>query len=186
MRRKDREMDRNFGLNLIDNAAYGILSVIDESIPYSLPLSIVRDGDTIYFHSSKEGKKVGLLKDDTHVNVVFVGNTKVPENFTKEELEDMARDESKGVKFISSVFTTEFESSIITGKVREVLDKGKKIDVLRLICEKYTPDKMDYFDIAINSGLGRVNVYAIDIEDITAKRKKYDLNGEEMKWGRMS
>lgn len=56
---------------------------------------------------------------------------------------------------------------------------------MKLICEKYIPTKMDYFDLAIKAGLKRTNVYKIEIEEIKAKRKKYDINGEEMKCGRM-
>lgn len=56
---------------------------------------------------------------------------------------------------------------------------------MRLVCEKYTPGKRDYFPMAIEAGLGRANVYKIGIEEITGKRKKYDGEGKEMKWGRM-
>ncbi len=44
---------------------------------------------------------------------------------------------------------------------------------------------MDYFNLAIGSGLQAVSIYKIEINEIKAKRKKYDLHGEEMKWGRM-
>lgn len=50
MRRKDREMDREFGLKVIDKATYGVLAMVDEGKPYCIPLSIVRDGNTLYFH----------------------------------------------------------------------------------------------------------------------------------------
>ena len=43
---------------------------------------------------------------------------------------------------------------------------------------------MDYFNMAIKAGLKRTNVYKIEIEEIKAKRKKYDESGEEMKWRR--
>ena len=39
--------------------------------------------------------------------------------------------------------------------------------------------------MAIKAGLKRTNVYKIEIEEVNAKRKKYDIYGEEMKWGRM-
>lgn len=58
-------------------------------------------------------------------------------------------------------------------------DEEEKIKALRLICEKYTPTKMAYFPIAIKAGLKRTNIYSIKIEEITAKRKKYDANGQE-------
>lgn len=186
MRRKDRAMSREFGLNVIDNSRYGVVSVAGKGkAPYSLPLSIVRDGDFLFFHSAKDGKKVELLKKDMDVSVVFVGETHIPENFSKDELDDMSKDESKGVQFISKVFTTEFESAIVVGKVKQVEDRDEKIQALKLICEKYTPSKMNYFPIAIKSGLDKTNIYSIHIEELTAKRKKYDLNHEEMKWERM-
>jgi nitroimidazol reductase NimA-like FMN-containing flavoprotein (pyridoxamine 5'-phosphate oxidase superfamily) len=44
MRRKDREMNKEFGIEVIDNSRYGVVSVIDEdNEPYGIPLSIVRD-----------------------------------------------------------------------------------------------------------------------------------------------
>lgn len=186
MRRKDRDMNKEFGLKIIDNSNYGVLSIIDEdeNDPYSLPLSIVRDENSLYFHSAKAGKKVELLEENRKVSIVFVGETRIPENFSEEELEEMKDDETKAVQFISKVFTTEFESSIVKGKVKVVKDREEKIKALKLICEKYTPTKMKYFPIAIKSALDKTNIYKIDIEEITSKRKKYDVNHEEMKWGR--
>lgn len=186
MRRKDRAMNRDFGLHIIDNSSYGVVSLIDsDNKPYSLPLSIVRDDDLLYFHSAKQGKKVELLKNDSDVTVVFVGQTNIPENFSEDELEEMSKDSEKGVQFISKVFTTEFESAIVNGKVNVVEEKEEKIKALKLICEKYTPDKMEYFPIAIRAGLDKTNVYSLKIEDLTSKRKKYDIDHEEMKWERM-
>lgn len=64
-------------------------------------------------------------------------------------------------------------------------DEEEKIKGMRLICEKYTPDKIDYFNIAIKTGLKRVNVYTLEIDEIKSKRKKYDEYGKEMKWARL-
>ncbi|MEW8974310.1 MAG: pyridoxamine 5'-phosphate oxidase family protein [Tissierellaceae bacterium] len=187
MRRRDREMNREFGIEVIDRATYGIVSVIDNeaNLPYSIPLSVARDGETLYFHSAMDGKKVRIFESSPSVSVVFVGETKIPEIYTKEELDEMVKDKSKAGAFISKVFTTEFESTIVLGKVRLIDDREEKINAMKVICEKYTPIKMEYFSTAIESGLSRTNVYAIDIEEITAKRKKYDRDGKEMKWGRM-
>ena len=86
---------------------------------------------------------------------------------------------------ISSVFTTEYESTVIKGKVEIVEDEEERIKAMRLICEKYSPTKMKYFDVAIKAGLKRTNIYRISIEEIKAKRKRYDKQGKEMKYGRM-
>lgn len=186
MRRKDRAMDKEFGLRVIDHADYGVLSMIDEkNEPYGIPLSIVRNGDILYFHSAMDGKKVNSLSKNPMVSIIFVGDVKVPENYTDEELRKIGKDASKASTFISNVFTTEFESAIVRGTVKQIEDKDEKIKAMKFICEKYTPTKIDYFDMAIKSGLSRTNIYSVQIEDITSKRKKYDKNGEEMKWGRM-
>ena len=185
MRRRDRAMDKEFGIKVIDKAQYGVVSMVDGDEAYGLPLSVVRDGNTLYFHSAKEGRKVDVLAENPNVSIVFVGDKTIPENYTYEELEEMNNDPSKAIKFISSVFTTEFESAIVTGQVEKVESKEEKIKAMRTVCQKYTPSKMKYFDSAINAGLHRTNVYKVEIEDITAKRKKYDSKGVEMKWARM-
>lgn len=186
MRRKDREMNREFGLEVIDKSRYGVISMINEdNEPYGIPLSIVRDENILYFHSAMDGRKVKVFEKNSNVSVAFIGETKIPENYTKDELDEIVKDESKAVLLISSVFTTQYESAVVKGKVKLVEDEEEKIKAMKLICEKYTPTKMDYFNIAIKAGLKKANVYGIEIEEITAKRKKYDTHGEEMKWGRM-
>jgi len=175
MRRKDREMGKKFGMEVIDKSIYGIISMIDENNePYGIPLSIVRDENILYFHSAMDGK---------NVSVAFIGETKIPENYTKDELDEIAKDESKAALLTSNVFTTEYESAVVKGRVKLVENEEEKIKAMKLICEKYTPAKMDYFNMAIKAGLKRTNVYKIEIEEIKSKRKKYDINGEEMKWG---
>lgn len=185
MRRKDRAMSEEFARGIIDRSRYGVLSMVDGDEAYGLPLSIVRDRDKLYFHSAKEGRKVEVLKENSKVSLAFVGEVEVPENFSKDELDEIAADSSKAVLLISSVFTTQFESALVSGRVSLVEDREEKVKAMRIICEKYTPSKMDYFDIAIEAGLGRTNVYRVEIEDMTGKRKKYDPSGKEMKWERM-
>lgn len=185
MRRKDREMDKEFGYEVIDKSSYGVLSTIYNSDePYGLPLSIVRKDDILYFHSAKDGKKVHILGGTPTVWITFVNGVKVPENYTEEELIEISKDESKVGLLLSRVFTTEYESTMVRGKVQLVESENEKMEALNLICEKYTPTKSKYASMAIKSGMKRTNIYKIEIEEISSKRKKYDSEGEEMKWGR--
>lgn len=164
MRRKDREMDRDFALGVVDKCEYAVMSMTDtEGEPYCLPLTIARDGDFIYFHSAKDGKKISALVKNPSVCMSCVGDTK------------RATDK----------FTTEFESAIVRGRASEVTDDEEKIHALRLICERHTPANMHEFDAAISKSLSRTAVWKIEISDITGKRKKYDKDGKEMKYGRM-
>lgn len=54
MRRKDREMNRDFALYVADKCEYATMAMTDEKgLPYCVPVTIVRKGEYIYFHSAK-------------------------------------------------------------------------------------------------------------------------------------
>lgn len=164
MRRIDREMDSLFALQILDKCSYAVLSMItSENAPYCIPLSIVRIGNKIYFHSAKEGRKISTLRQHSQVCLSCVGDIHCMEN----------------------KFTLEYESAVINGIAQEVFNEEEKILALRKICEKYTPLNMKEFDNAIERSLSRTAVWEIEIESITGKRKKYDKNGNEMKFKRM-
>lgn len=184
MRRKDREMNEEFGLKVIDKSVFGTIALQGEDFTYSVPLSIVRDNRTLYFHSAKEGKKTEILRNNPRVCVSFVGDVKVPDFLSHEELREISKDKLKLGTLISKVFTTQYESAMCFGKVEEVLDDEEKIKALKIISQKYTPNKMEFFDKAIEIGLKRTAVFKIEIEEFTSKRKKLNEKGEELKWGK--
>lgn len=164
MRRKDREMNREFALSVTDKCEYATLAMVDANDkPYCVPVTIARDGGTVYFHTAKEGQKIEALKNNPAVCMSCVGDT--------------CRATDK--------FTTEFESAILYGNATEVTADSEKIHALRLICERHTPANMQKFDASIEKSLFRTGVWKIEIANITGKRKKYDQHGEEMKFGRM-
>ncbi|NLA81829.1 MAG: 5-nitroimidazole antibiotic resistance protein [Clostridiaceae bacterium] len=160
MRRKDRKMDRAFGLEVIDRCQYAVMSaVLPDGNPYGVPLSMVRIGGQLYFHCAQAGKKLDALRHNPRVSVACVGH----------------------VRPLTNDFTTEYESALVTGKAIRVEDEEEKIRALRATCLRYTPDNMDQFDAAIARSLHRTDVWKIDMEEITAKRKKYDADGKEIK-----
>lgn len=150
MRRKDREQTKEFALKVADNCDYAVMSMVDtDGNPYCVPLSIVREGENLYFHCALEGYKLECLRNNNNVCISCVGRTKnVPEEFT-----------------------TEFESAIIRGKAFEVIDKEEKIHALRLICLRYAKSNMAEFESAIEMSLSRTGIWKIEIEDITGKAK---------------
>lgn len=163
MRRKDREMDRDFALGIVDKCEWATLAMTSGGKPYCLPITIVRIGNFVYFHTAKQGEKADALKADGRVCLSCVGDTNRLQN----------------------EFTTEFESAIVKGVAEEVFDDGEKVGALRALCQRHTPKNMDKFDEAIGQSLSRTGVWRISIDEISGKRKKYDKNGREMKYGRM-
>lgn len=183
MRRKDREMDQEFAWEIIDRSQYGVLvCVTPTGSPYAVPLSLARNGSRLFFHSAAAGSKVDYLADGQEVALTFVSHVQVPELFTPEELAGMLNDPEAGSILGSKVFTTEFESACAQGKVYELTDAAEKVFGLRCICEKFTPDKMVFFEGTAEGALKITKVYEIRIESLTGKRKRYDSKGNELKW----
>lgn len=151
MRRKDREQTREFAMDTIDQSPYGTIAMTEANgSPYCVPLSLVRDGDVLYFHAAPEGKKTELLRLRPAVCVCF----------------------ADGVKPIAQEFTTAYRSAIVRGNAAEVTDEKEKIHALRLICEKYAAENMAGFDQAIAQSLTRTAVWKITMEEVTGKSKK--------------
>ena len=164
MRRKDREMPEEFAWEVADKYEWAVLGMVDPNgMPYCVPISIARDGKSVYFHSAKGRFKIECLGEKAQVCISCVGDTfRTPDKFT-----------------------TEFESAVLRGQAVEVTDDQEKIHGLRLLCERHTPTNMENFDDAITRSLSRTGVWKIEIREITGKRKKYDAQGKEMKFGRV-
>ena len=151
MRRKDREMDKAFALAVADKCEYAVLSLITpDGRPYAVALTVVRDGENMYFHCAMEGEKIDCMRENPEGCMVCVGNTElVPEHFT-----------------------TKFESAVIKGKLSEVNNETEKIHALKILCERHTPTNMHDFDNAIKQSLSRTAIWKMSIDEITGKCKK--------------
>ena len=165
MRRKEREMDYDFGLYVIDKSQYAVLAMINavDKTPYCVPVSAVRIDNSIYFHCALAGQKIDNLNADPNVCLSFVGD----------------------VNPISEQYTTEYESAIVKGKAENITDEKEKIEALRAICLKYAANDMDKFDSAISRSLSRTGIWKIEIKELTAKRKKNGKDGKELTYGKM-
>lgn len=151
MRRKDRQMPKEWALEIVDKCEWATLATIDtEGMPYCIPLSIARVGNAIYFHCAKEGKKIDCFNRNDNVCISCVGNTLRP------------KDE----------FTTKYESAMVFGKISQVSEDNEKIEALRAICQRHTPDNMPCFDEAIARSLAITDIWKVTIEVIDGKRRK--------------
>ena len=157
---------------LIDNAQYAVISLANDNEPYGIPISVVRIGDSLYFHTGQKGKKIDFLKENPRVSISFIGEVEVPDLYDKNQIEEMVTDPSKHGKFVNTVFTTNFESVIVNGDAELLLEDKEKIEVMRAICQKYTPNMIDYFDIPITRSLNITNVYKVSIENFKVRSKK--------------
>ncbi|RKI70595.1 pyridoxamine 5'-phosphate oxidase family protein [bacterium 1xD42-67] len=153
MRRDDRAQDRDFSLALIDRCTHGVMALsTGEPLPYCLPLSFVRIGEDLFFHCAREGRKVDLLRRSPQVCVTFIGDDRPA--------------------FVApAMYTTYFQSVIITGTAAEVRDPSEKSAALRALCQKVTPDHMEGFEAALEQSLAVTAVWRIRMEEISGKAK---------------
>lgn len=151
MRRTDRREDERFAFEVLDKAEYAVISMIDEDgLPYCVPISAVRIGEVLYFHSADVGRKTEAMLKGPDVCITAAV--------------DVVSAEDK--------FTTYFKSAVVRGKAVNVTDDEEKIIALKAICERFTPSNMADFDNAVKRSLPRTAVWRVDIESATGKQKK--------------
>ncbi|MFI3250587.1 MAG: pyridoxamine 5'-phosphate oxidase family protein [Eubacteriales bacterium] len=151
MRRKDREMSPEFGYEVADGTLFGVLSLIDpEGNPYGVPVSLVREGESFYFHCANEGFKLDCLRKNPHVCITCVGDvTLVPEQFS-----------------------ANYSSAIFRGMAQEVRKIEEKKKVLTLIVDRYAPSNIANMGGEVSGEMPNTSIWKIVVHDVTAKAKK--------------
>ncbi len=151
MRRKDRQMPKEWAMQIVDKCQWATIATIDtDGMPYCIPLSIARIDGAIYFHCAKEGKKTDCFKRNDDVCISCVGDT----------------------LRLNDEFATNYESAIVRGKISQVLDDEEKIAALRAICQRHTPLNMQNFDDELKKYFKATAIWKVSIQDIDGKRRK--------------
>ena len=143
MRRADRAISREDALAVIDRCAYGTLSLIaTDGTPYAVALNVV------FFHSAMAGLKVDSLHENPQVCLLFVENPTIYE---------------KGL-------TTLYTSTVVRGKVTEIIDFDEKRRALRLLCDRFVPSLTKEETGCVETGPKSTGVWCIEIESVTGKQ----------------
>lgn len=163
-------MSAEWALEVFDKAPYINVSMTDtDGMPYGLPLSLVRtDERTFWFHCATEGRKLDILRRNPRVCLSAVSRCRP------------LRDPKDGS------FTLEFHSAVAFGTAEIVEDEDIKVSVLKSLCERFLPGRMEGFGEAVGKSLSNTAIVKISLtESPVGKRKQYDSDGEELKYGRM-
>lgn len=170
MRKASREMPADWALDIMRKAPYITVSFIrPDGTAYGVPLSLASTDDkTWYFHCAPEGDKLDAIA--AHPEVCLSAVTKCTPTVGPND----------------GSFTLQYRSAIAFGRAVLVTNVEEKVAALRAISERFLPQYMDAFDEAIRRSLHRTAVVRITLTaSPTGKRKQYDKQGEEMKYGRM-
>jgi nitroimidazol reductase NimA-like FMN-containing flavoprotein (pyridoxamine 5'-phosphate oxidase superfamily) len=105
-----------------------------ENKPYVLPFNFGLHEGNIYFHSSKQGHKIDILKNNPDVCVSFS-----TDHLLKWQHKDVA-----------CSYNMKYRSILAHGKVEFIFDFDEKIKALNIIMRKYTGKDFDYNLPAVN------------------------------------
>lgn len=151
MRRKDRELLPEEALQIADACPFATLSLLDEDgAPYGVPVTIVREGDAVYFHSALEGRKIRALKKNPAVSISCVSEAEVSQKD----------------------FTVYYSSAVLEGLAEELTEKGEKLHALEILCRRYTPRLMEGFEAYTQRLLNAAGVWKITVASVSGKRNR--------------
>ncbi len=148
MRRKRQQLSSEECVAVLEKMTSGVLAINEENgYPYAVPLSYVYVDNKIYFHSAVKGHKIDLLKKNCNVSFCVIGQDCV----------------------IPEEFTTYFQSVIVFGKARILMDDSEKMSALRKLGDKYSSGQPEALSKEINKGFNHLLMIELTIEHMTGK-----------------
>lgn len=149
MRRKEKEITNRDEIDsILNNALVCRLGLCEENRPYIVPVCFGYDGDSLFFHSALEGKKIDILKQN--FNVSFEVESDI-------SLQRAEKPCSWGM---------EYKSVIGSGKAIFLSTTEEKEYGLNVIMRHYAKKDFSFPPEALK----RVCVIKIDIETLTGKK----------------
>ena len=159
LRRVDRAASRDEALETLDAAPFVVVSTADaDGMPYGVPLSFVRRGNTLYFHASSEGgHKTDCFRRDHRVCATAV----------------------TGVQafFENGNFSTSYRSAMAFGRIREVTEPLEFKRALVDLCTKYLPEHKRDIGRAMEAEGPCTAVWALDIDALSGKKRSLPASG---------
>lgn len=150
MRRTDRQVTSRPQIDAIIRACQVCrLALARENDPYLVPVAFGYDGQALYFHTARSGKKISYMQANNRVCFEFERNVK---------LQRYPDDPCK--------WTFTYESVIGYGTVTELTDASEKIQALNQIMRQYSGSDWSFPATTLQS----TRLWRIAIAAITGKR----------------
>ena len=148
MRRNRQQLSREECERILDRCASGVLALTgDGGYPYAVPLSYVYADGAIIFHSAVQGHKVDAIKRDSRCSFCVI-----------------EQDEIKPAEFM-----TYFRSVIAFGRIHTLEDVAEKVQALRLLGRRYSPNDEPGLQHEIDKSLDHVLLLRLDIDHLSGK-----------------
>ena len=148
MRRKRQQLSQEESIAILQKATAGTLALLgDDGYPYAVPISYVYNEGKIYFHSALNGHKVDAIRKYDKASFCVI------------EQDDVQPEK----------YTTFFRSVIAFGRIHIIEDEKEKLEIVRMLGNRYNPNQDDALQKEIESGLSRLLAIRFDIEHLTGK-----------------
>lgn len=148
MRRKRQQLTQEESIAILQKATAGTLAILgDDDYPYAVPISYVYNEGKLYFHSALNGHKVDAIRKYDKASFCVI------------EQDDVQPEK----------YTTFFRSVIAFGRIHVIEDEKEKLEIVRLLGNRYNPNQDDALQKEIESGLSRLLAIRFDIEHLTGK-----------------
>ena len=148
MRRKRQQLSQEESIAILQKATAGTLALLgDDDYPYAVPISYVYNEGKLYFHSALNGHKVDAIR-----------------KYDKASFCVIEKDDVQPEKY-----TNFFLSVIAFGRIQIVEDEKEKLEIVRMLGNRYNPNQDDALQKEIESGLSRLLAIRFDIEHLTGK-----------------
>jgi len=152
MRRKEKEItDKTAMESIILESSVCRLALSEEDRPYIVPLCFGYEGDTLYFHSAREGRKLNILRKNNNVCFEFDIDHEIVE-----------ADDACG-------WGMKYQSVIGFGKGSIIDDIELKRKALNIIMQHYSRNSYEYPDKTVK----KIVIIKIEIEHMTGKKSGY-------------
>ena len=149
MRRKEKEITGKSEMeSIVRKSLVCRLGMVDEGLPYIVPLCFGYDKDTLFFHSAKEGRKIEILKQNNQVCFEF----------------DIAPEVQPGKT--ACAWGMKYRSVIGFGKASFIEDQQERRKALDVIMGQYADGDFEYSEKSFEKAL----VIKVEISSMTGKK----------------
>jgi len=150
MRRTDKEIESREEMDAIIRGSHVCrIALAMDNMPYIVPVSFGYDGESIYIHTAKEGKKINHFKINNNLCFEFERNVKLI-----------------GSKENACKWTFSYESVIGFGKIYELESVEQRGNGLNKIMMQYSGKEWVFGEERLND----IRVWRIEIASMTGKR----------------
>lgn len=129
------------------------IGFVDNNTPYVLAFNFGFEGNKIYIHTSKNGRKLEIIKKNNNVCVFF----------------DAFRELFAYNEDVACSYRMKYKSVMAIGKIFVVENYEEKVNALNLIMKKYTSRVFNFSRPSVDN----VNILRVEIESITGRKFEY-------------